>query len=106
MSRTPFIAAALMLAACSQQAFDGAAQNSAAAAQPTIAMACWLVEAADAGFASYAASAKADAAVVADERKAVAAAKAICADPPENANDTVSDVIAAYKAVVAATPSG
>lgn len=109
MRITPIFAILLLAAACSSQQVEQAtAQSDAAvaAAQPTIDMACWLVQAADAGFTAYAATGKADASVVADEQKAVAGANAICASPPSDVADAITDVIAAYKAVVAATPSG
>jgi hypothetical protein len=97
----------LVLVACSQAAIDTdttAADQAVASAQPTIAMACWLAQAADAGFQVYAASAKADATVIADEAKAMAGVNAICAAPPGNVAQAVAAVIAAYKAIVAATP--
>lgn len=110
MMRFPLILGALALAvACSTQQIETAATDgdeAVASAQPTIEMACWLVEAADAGFSAYAASGKADPAAVADEAKAVAGANAICANPPADVSQAIADVIAAYKAVVAATPAG
>lgn len=110
MMHTRMVLAALLLtAACSAQQIDTAETQSDAAvasAQPTIEMACWLVQAADAGFSAYAASGNADPSVVADEQKAVAGANAICANPPTDVVQAITDVIAAYKAVVAATPSG
>ena len=109
MMRTSMFLAAFVLAACSAQQIETAATESDAAvasAQPTIEMACWLVEAADAGFAAYASSGKADPAVVADEQKAIAGANTICANPPSDVAQAITDVIAVYKAVVAATPSG
>lgn len=99
--------AALTLAACSaQQIATGQtnADQAVAAAQPTIAMACWLAEAADAGFQAYAASGKTASAVMADEQKAMAGVTAVCAAPPANVAQAVADVIASYKAIVAATP--
>jgi hypothetical protein len=109
MMRTQaIIAAAVLLGGCTaqelQQAQNGADQ-AVSSAQPTIEMACWLVEAADAGFQVYAASHAAAASVVADERKAIAAADAICAKPPANLAQAIADVLATYKAVVAVTPA-
>lgn len=89
----------LALAACA--ASPGAAT---APAQPTIATACWLAQAADAGFQTYALSQPAAVAVIADEQKAMAAVNAICAAPPANAAQAIVDVLAAYKAIVAETP--
>jgi hypothetical protein len=59
----------------------------------------------DAGFQAYATSEKANAGIVADEQKAMAAANAICATPPTDVAQAIVDVMAAYKAVVAATPA-
>jgi hypothetical protein len=70
-----------------------------------VALACWLVSAADAGFQTYAVSSRPDPAVVAEEQRAVSAANAICVAPPGNAAQALADVMAAYKSVVAATPS-
>jgi hypothetical protein len=109
MRTRSIIAAALLLGACSAQQQITQAQTDAngavAKAQPTIEMACWLTQAADAGFQAYAASAKLDPAVVADEQKAVAAATAVCANPPANLAQALVDVMASYKAVVAVTPA-
>lgn len=108
MRARSIVAAAMALGACTAQQVaqgQGDANDAVAKAQPSIEMACWLVQAADAGFQSYAASAKADAAVVADEKKAIAAANAICANPPANVAQALADVLATYKAVVAVTPS-
>ena len=102
------VAAAILLSACTAQQLQQAqsdADNAVAQAQPTIALACWLVAAADAGFQTYAASANPGAAVIADEAKAVAGADAICAAPPANLAQAMGDVMAAYKAVVVATPA-
>jgi len=101
-------AAALLLCGCSAQQIATAqsgADSAVAQAQPTIEMACWLAQAADAGFQAYAASAKANAGIVADEEKAMAAANAICATPPTDVAQAIVDVMAAYKAVVVATPA-
>ena len=107
--RAPFIVVgAMLLGACTAQQITQAqtgADNAVAMAQPTIEMACWLTQAADAGFQAYAASAKADPAIVADEQKAVAAATAICANPPGNLAQALADVMATYKTVVAVTPA-
>ncbi len=93
----------LALAACTapQQA---AADAAVAQAQPTIEMACWLAQAADAGFQTYAVTQSAATAVVADEQKAMAGVAAICAAPPANVAQAIIDVLAAYKAIVAETP--
>ena len=102
------IGAAMLLGACTAQQIDNVqsdANGAVAKAQPTIEMACWLAQAADSGFQTYAASAKVDAGVVADEAKAVAAAKATCANPPANLAQALADVMATYKAVVAVTPA-
>ena len=80
------------------------ADTAVAQAQPTIEMACWLAQAADAGFQVYAAGANADPLVVANEKTAMAAADAICANPPSDVAGAIADVLAAYKSVVAATP--
>jgi len=99
---------ASVISACSptqvQQAATDA-NNAVASAQPSIEMACWLVQAADAGFQIYAASPQADPSAVADEKKAVAAANVTCANPPSNAAQAIADVMATYKTVVASTPS-
>jgi len=95
------------LSACtSQQIADGTASADAtvAAAQPTIELACWLASAADAGFQAYAASAAPDAAVIGDERRAMAAVTAVCAAPPSNTAQAIAAVMSAYKAIVATTP--
>jgi hypothetical protein len=110
MMRTQMIvaAAAMLLSACTATQIDQAqssADSAVAAAQPTIELACWLAQAADAGFQVYAASAKADPTVVADEQQAMQGASAICAAPPANVAQAIADVMAAYKAVVAATPA-
>jgi uncharacterized lipoprotein YajG len=100
--------ALLLLCGCSAQEItqaQGDADSTVAQAQPTIEMACWLAQAADAGFQAYAASAKADSGVVADEEKAMAAANAVCANPPADVAQAIADVMAAYKVVVAATPA-
>ena len=79
------LAAALVLAACTQQQItqtQSDADAAVASAQPTIEMACWLVQAADAGFQAYAASSKIEAGIVNDENKAIAGANAICAIRP------------------------
>lgn len=102
------IGATMLLGACTAQQIDTAqsdANGAVAQAQPTIEMACWLVQAADAGFQAYAAGAKVDAGVVADEAKAIAAANGICANPPTDLAQALGDVMATYKAVVAATPA-
>jgi hypothetical protein len=99
---------AIWLSACTAQQINQATTETNAAvasAQPTIELACWLVAAADAGFQTYAASSKAHSGVVADERKAIAGANAICANPPADVSHAIADVMAAYKAVVAATPT-
>jgi hypothetical protein len=108
MPARSIIAAALLLGACTAQQITQAqtdANDAVAAAQPTIEMACWLTQAADAGFQAYAASANLDPAVVTDEQKAVAAANAICANPPTDLAQALVDVMASYKAVVAVTPA-
>jgi len=101
-------AATLLVAGCTANQAEQA-QNDAnvavAQAQPTIEMACWLVQAADAGFQIYAESAGADPAVVADEKKAIGAANVICANPPANIAQAIADVMVTYKAVVAVTPN-
>jgi len=99
---------ALSLQACSGAQVaetENDANNAVAAAQPTIAMACWLAEAADAGFQVYATTPGANAAAVADEAKAMAGVAALCAAPAADAADAVAQVLAAYKAIVAATPA-
>jgi hypothetical protein len=99
----------LLLGACTAQQIDTAqtdADNAVAQAQPTIETACWLAQAADAGFQVYALGANADAASVANEKTAMAAVTTICANPPANVAQAIADVLAAYKSVVAATPSG
>jgi hypothetical protein len=96
------------VAACSTQQIDTAqttANADVAQAQPTVAMACWLAQAADAGFQAYAAVQKLDSGVIADEQKAMAATVPICANPPANVAEAVADVMAAYKSVVAVTPA-
>jgi hypothetical protein len=101
------LAAAAMLGGCGAPGVSrvqSGADNAVSQAQPTIEMACWLAQAADAGFQAYATSAKANGAVVADEEKAMAAANAICVNPPADVAEAIADVLAAYKAVVAATP--
>ena len=102
------VALPLALGACSsQQIAQGESDANAAvtAAQPTIALACWLAQAADAGFQAYALSQSAAAAVIADEQKAMAAATTICAAPPADLAQAVGDVLAAYKSIVAVTPA-
>jgi hypothetical protein len=99
----------LLLGACTAQQIGTAqtdADSAVAQAQPTIEMACWLVQAADAGFQVYAVGASADPAVVATEKTATGAASAICANPPANVAQAIADVMAAYKSVVAATLAG
>lgn len=108
MSRLTILAVATLLCGCTAQQITGAqtaADSSVAQAQPTIEMACWLAQAADAGFQAYAASAPSATSVIADETKAMAAANAICTNPPADVAQAIVDVLAAYKAVVAATPS-
>lgn len=108
MRARPVIGAAMLLGACTAQQIDAAqsdANGAVAKAQPSIAMACWLAQAADSGFQAYAASAKVDPGVVADEAKAVAAATATCANPPADLAQALADVMATYKAVVAFTPA-
>lgn len=95
------------LSACTAQDIAAAqtqADASVAAAQPSIALACWLAAAADAGFQVYAASGHADAAVVADERRAMVGVTALCAAPPANTAQAITAVMSAYKAIVATTP--
>jgi hypothetical protein len=102
------ILAMLLVAGCTAQESQQAqtdADTAVAQAQPTIEMACWLAQAADAGFQAYAASASANATVVADEAKAMAGASAICTNPPSDVTQAIVDVLAAYKAIVAATPA-
>ncbi|HUZ72220.1 MAG TPA: hypothetical protein VMU87_04485 [Stellaceae bacterium] len=106
MTRAALVAA-LALAACSAQQINTGEANANAAvasAQPTIAMACWLAKAADAGFQAYAASGKTDLAVIADEQKAMAGVNALCVAPPANVAQAVTGVLASYKAIVAETP--
>jgi len=101
------IMAGVDLAACSAQQVSGAktaADNTVAAAEPTIELACWLAQAADAGFQVYAASAEADPSVVADEKTAMAGVAALCSAPPANAAQAIAAVMSAYKAIVASTP--
>jgi hypothetical protein len=100
-------AATLFIAGCTSaqvQQAQSNANNAVAAAQPTIEMACWLVQAAAAGFAIYAESEGADPTVVANEMTAINAANVTCADPPSDLAQAIADVMATYKAVVAATP--
>ena len=101
--------AALIVASCSSaqvQQTQTKIDGTIAAAQPTLAMACWGVQAADAVFkATYVGGKSADPAVVGDEAKAVTAAGAICAHPPANLAQAVADVMMAYKAVQKATPA-
>lgn len=95
------------LSACTALQVDAAAakaDQAVAAAQPSIAMACWLAEAADAGFQVYAAGTSAAVGVVADEQKAMAGVTAICAAPPADLAQAIAAVLAAYKAIVAKTP--
>jgi len=102
------VASALLLGACTAQQISSAqtdANNAVAAAQPTIETACWLAQAADAGFQVYASGANANAAIIANEKTAMAAANSICANPPANVAGAIADVLAAYKSVVAATPA-
>jgi hypothetical protein len=102
------IFATLLVAGCTAQESQQVqtdANATVAQAQPTIEMACWLAQAADAGFQTYAASTSANASVVANEAKAMAGASAICADPPSDATQAIVDVLAAYKTIVAATPT-
>ena len=107
--RKLILAAALLCAACSstQIASTGTTiDNGIASAQPTVAMLCWGIQAADAVFkTTYAAGPKADPAVVADETKAVASSVPICANPPANLAQAVADLAGAYKAVQQATPA-
>jgi hypothetical protein len=102
------LVAALAVAACTQQQITQArsdADAAVASAHPAIEMACWLVQAADAGFQAYAASSAVDAGVVDDEKKAIAGANAICAGPPDDLARAIAGLMATYKAVVAATPA-
>lgn len=70
------------------------------ASHQQIQMACWGIQAADAVFrTTYAASPKADPAVVADEAKAVAAANVTCANPPANLAQALADLMATYKSI-------
>lgn len=97
------------LSACTAQQIADAtskADTQVAAAQPTIELACWLAAAADAGFQAYAASARPDSAVIADERKAMVGVTALCAAPPANTAQAIAAVMATYKAIVATTPQG
>ncbi len=101
-------AATLAVAGCTEaqvQQAQSDANATVAEAQPTIEMACWLVQAADAGFQIYAQSAGADPSVVADENTAVNAANVTCANPPANLAQAIADVMVTYKSVVAATPN-
>ena len=93
----------LALSACTAekiQADQAKVDAAIAKAQPSIEMVCWGIKAADAVFQSVVAP-KLTPAQVADEAKAVAAANAICANPPQSSQDAVAIVIAAYKAVTA-----
>jgi hypothetical protein len=102
-----WLAGAASLSACSSTEIATAqadVNGAVAAAEPTIAMACWLAQAADAGFQIYAATPKADAAAVADEQKAMAGVTAICAAPPTDLGQAIAEVMTAYKAIVAETP--
>ena len=102
------LAAALVVAACTQQQITQAqsdANSAVASAQPTIEMACWLVQAADAGFQAYAVSSKIEAGIVSDENKAIAGANAICASPPGDLVQAIAGLMATYKAVVTETPA-
>ena len=101
------VATALSISACSSSQIQQAgadADSAVASAQPTIELACWLAQAADAGFQAYVATQEVTPAVLADEQKAMAGANAICASPPADLAQAIVDVMAAYKAVVAATP--
>ena|SRR5579872_5820767 len=109
MRKTILALAALAVAACSAtQVADTKTKIDAGVAksQATVAMLCWGVDAADAVFkTTYAAGPNADAAVLADEARAVAGAKPICANPPANLAQAVAELAAAYKTVQAATPA-
>lgn len=102
------VLAASSVSSCSPAQLQQAetdANNAVKSAQPTIEMACWLVQAADAGFQIYAASPQADPAAVTNEKQAVSAAKVTCANPPSNAAQAIADMMATYKVVVDATPA-
>jgi Tfp pilus assembly protein PilP len=108
MIRREILLTLLILAGCSEAEVQQAQSNVNAAvaeAQPTIEMACWLVQSADAGFQVYAQSTGADPSVVADETNAVNAANVTCTNPPANLPQAIADVLATYKSVVAATPT-
>lgn len=73
-----------------------------AKAKEEIAMACWAMQTADVAFHVFVAP-KADPAIVENEKKAIAAANAICANPPSNVNEAIAAVLAAYKVATTAT---
>lgn len=105
----PVLALAAILAGCSAQQITDTQtkiESGIANAGPTIQVACWGVDAADALFqALYVAGKNADPAVVADEKKALAGAHAVCANPPANLASAVAAVMASVKAIQNVTPA-
>ena len=77
------------------------ADDVVAKAKEEIAMACWAMQTADVAFHVFVAP-KADPAIVENEKKAVAAANAICANPPTNVKEAIAAVLAAYKVATTA----
>ena len=69
-------------------------------------MACWAMQTADVAFMVFVAP-KADPAILENEKRAVAAANAICANPPSNVNEAIASILNAYKvATTAAAVTG
>lgn len=82
------------------------ADDLVAKAREEINMACWAMQTADVAFQVFVAP-KADPAIVENERKAVAAANAICENPPSNVKEAIASILAAYKvATTAAAVTG
>ena len=95
----------LILTACSAtQVADTTLKVDAAiaSAKEEIAMACWAAQTADVAFMTFVAP-KADAAIVADVRKAMDVVNGICANPPSSAQEAVATILAAYRKATTAT---
>ena len=97
--------ALLMLASCSTAKVEDtkvAVNDAIASAREEINMACWAMQTADVAFTVFVAP-KADPAILENERKAIAAANAICANPPSNVNEAIASILNAYKVATTAT---
>ena len=99
----------LVLIACTMAQVEESktkADDAISKAQEQINMACWAMQTADVAFQIFVAP-KADPAILANEKKAVEVANAICANPPSNVKEAVASILSAYKvATTAAAVTG